>query len=819
MTSLASAQPAATQPALRARLDWRALALPGLLLAFVLLGCVYAVVTPLFEVSDELWHYPMVKTLADGQGLPVQNPAQPGPWRQEGSQPPLYYAVMAVATHWIDTSDLNQVRWINPHADNGIITPDGNNNIVIHTYRDDWPWWGTALAVRLIRFLSVLMGAGTVYFTYRLALEVLPGRRDVALAAAGLIAFTPMFVFISASVNNDNMAILLSAAVLWWLARWLRVAPTRLWEFALMGLLLGAAALSKTSALGLWPLAAGVVLWNSVVDRGRRTNDGGRNKVSQTGTREGDEGRGTAPQIGLGAVDQVTSTKMRKRWTSDSSFVTRPRSLLGVRLSSLGLMYAVALTVSGWWFVRNYILYQDWLGWNAFLDTVGRRPHPASLLQLWGERVGFVQAYWGLFGGVSVPMPDWVYLAFNAVAALASFGVIVGIALSLRRRTVDWNRVALWGLVVAWVAAILVGLVRWTALTWASQGRLIFPAISALGVLIGAGLARLWRGLPWPAVTFMGLVTALVPFTVIGPHYQPPPALSPAELAQVPNPLGAAGDFGEMKLLGYSLPQASVQPGQSLRLTLYWQAEIAMDRNWSIFVHVVDDQGVIVAQRDRYPGNGSLATTLLSAGQTFADTYVIPIPVVTVAPAAAHIEVGLYDLSDGTRLPLASGTDALALAPVMLAARPEIDLPAIGALPNPLNENFDNQIELIGYDLDRRAARPGDTIRVTLYWRARAPIHTNYSVFAHVRGQGETLWAGQDSWPQQGAAPTAGWQPGQVISDTHSLQIKTATPPGQYDLEVGLYDAGGQRLLQYDADGLPTDLDFVYLSRLRVEAP
>jgi hypothetical protein len=189
--------------------------LPLLLAVFIALGAVYAIVTPLFEVSDELWHYPMVKTLADGEGLPVQNPSNPGAWRQEGSQPPLYYFLMALATRWIDTSDMNQVRWINPHADNGVITQDGNNNIIIHTYRENWPWHGTVLAVRLIRLLGVLMGAGTLYFTYRLGQEALPGQPGLALAAAALTAFTPMFVFISASVNNDNLAVLLSAAALW----------------------------------------------------------------------------------------------------------------------------------------------------------------------------------------------------------------------------------------------------------------------------------------------------------------------------------------------------------------------------------------------------------------------------------------------------------------------------------------------------------------------------------------------------------------------------------------------------------------------------
>ena len=76
-----------------------------ILALFVALGVIYSVVTPIFEASDELWHYPFVKHLADGNGLPVQDANADQPWRQEGSQPPLYYALSALATFWIDTDD------------------------------------------------------------------------------------------------------------------------------------------------------------------------------------------------------------------------------------------------------------------------------------------------------------------------------------------------------------------------------------------------------------------------------------------------------------------------------------------------------------------------------------------------------------------------------------------------------------------------------------------------------------------------------------------------------------------------------------------
>ena len=88
----------------------------------LVLGVLYSLITPLFEASDELWHYPFVKRLADGQGLPVQYPDQIGPWRQEGSQPPLYYALGGLLTSWIDTErhapaslDQSSRRYRDPH--------------------------------------------------------------------------------------------------------------------------------------------------------------------------------------------------------------------------------------------------------------------------------------------------------------------------------------------------------------------------------------------------------------------------------------------------------------------------------------------------------------------------------------------------------------------------------------------------------------------------------------------------------------------------------------------------------------------------------
>jgi 4-amino-4-deoxy-L-arabinose transferase-like glycosyltransferase len=672
--------------------------------------------------------------------------------------------LMAAATFWIDTSDLAQVRWINPHTDNGLITADRNNNIAIHRTDEPWRWTGTALAVRLIRFLSVLMGAGTVYFTYRLAREGLPEHEPLALAAAAIAAFTPMFIFISASVNNDNLAIVFSAATVWLLVRWMRHPSERIgkWHIAL-GLLLGAGALSKQSALGLCGLAGLVIAWSNL----RRA--------------------------------KFNESAAVARLASHVSRITLYESLV---------VFGLAGLVAGWWYWRNFQLYGDWLGWNTFVAIVGARPQPATLVQLWGERVGFLQAYWGLFGGVSVPLPDWVYTALNGAAAVGVIGLGWALARAALARRVNATTALQWALLVAWIGLLLFGLVRWSSITWASQGRLIFPALSAISLLIAFGLWSLWRGLPWVLAVFMAGLAAATPFAIIAPHYAPPPALTLAQLAAIPNRLDA--DFGELKLLGYDLRTPRASPGEAVRLTLYWQAQIAMDRNWSIFVHVVDEQGVIVAQRDRYPGQGLLATTLLQPGQTWADEYVIALPAGTATPAQAQIAVGVYDLRDGARLPLATGGEQVGFGSVEIPAR-------AASVPNAVPQTLGGLIELQGYALDQRAVRAGETLQVTLYWRALTTIKTNYSVSVRVRDEALNRWASKDAWPQDGAAPTALWTKGQTITDPYTLTLDPDTPPGQYQLEIVVYDTDALTPLPlYNVEGYPTDAQSVWLSRIRV---
>jgi len=732
-----------------------------ILALFVLLGAAYSVVVPPFEASDELWHYPMVQFIATHWALPVQDPANVGPWRQEGSQPPLYYALAAAITSWIDTSDMPQVRYLNPQADLGVATPDGNVNLVVHDpAREAFPWRGTVLAVHLIRLLSVGMGAAAVYLTYRLVRTLFPHHPTLALGAAAIHAFTPMFIFISGSVNNDNLVVPLCSMALLGMMR----PSFRIRDALFLGLLVGLAALTKESALGLLPLALLAVAV-----------------------------RGWA---------QAPGARMSQR-------------ILAVLRLSLGVLLPV-LAVAGWWYLRNLHLYGDLLGWSAFIEILGQRDVPADLAQLWRERYSFLAGYWGNFGGLNVPMPPWAYTLLNGLLVVA----VAGLAIGLLRKRMPKPAGGVQGafsllILLLWAGAVVFGWFRWAQVTWSSQGRLVFPAIPVWSLGLALGLAgwlpHRWEG--WPLATcallLLGLSTAALP-AWIAPAYAPPAPLSDEEVAAIPHPLQA--DFGGvMRLLGYDLETGAAGPGSEVAVTLYWEALAPAGQETAVFVHLLGLEERLVAQRDTLPGLGRLSATRLTPGFRWADRTVLRLPATAYAPDVTQVEVGLYDPVSGVRLPLADGGDSLRFGRVELRPRPD-------DVPNPITLDFGGQMALVGYDLSALAVRPGETVTLTLYWRGERPMDTNYTVSAQLVDDAQRKAAQHDSWPLEGAAPTASWQTGQQVVEQRALTVYPDAPPGSYDLRVTVYVLRGEEIVRLpliSATGAQLE-DHVVLTRVRV---
>lgn len=711
----------------------------AILVLFAALGVAYSLATPIFEASDEMWHYPVVKHIADGRGLPVQDEHLPTLWHQEGSQPPLYYLLAAVLTFWIDTDDLPEVRQPNPHAIVGQPLVVGNKNMMIHTDRENWPWQGSVLAVHLIRLLSVAMGATTVWLTWRIAGQLWPHDSHIPLLAAALTAFNPMFLFISASVNNDNLAAPLAAGCLLVTLRAARDGLSRRSGWGL-GVLLGLAALSKLSALAVAPVIAAALLWQA---------------------------------------------RRQRNW-----YV----------LVNSGLSIAIpAVAIAGWWYGRNWLLYGDPTGLSRMLAIIGRRDEPLTWQGWWAEFEGFRLSYWALFGGVNILMDRWIYWLLDAMVgwgllgtALASLGRLMP---RLRSRLPRLPGLPT-ALLSAWVALVFISLLRWTAQTYASQGRLMFVAIAGISALVAAGLGALvaagWR--PWlTGALASGLLAlaAICPVLYIAPAYARPAPLTAADL---PGDLQRVNwDIsGQMRLLGYQLHSTVVRPAEQLPVTVYWQALAPMEANYSVFVKLLGRDRQVVGQLDTYPGLGAWPTRLLKPGDIIADTYYVPVAAEALAPSLLRIHVGLYRYEEPGRPGLPTvDADGRSVEPWLASAKlipwqwPRVQ-PS-----HPLEVKLGEAISLIGYDLDRQ---------LTLYWQASGRPNADYTVFIQV-WDGQRQLAGFDSQPISGDYPTSWWAAGETIVDSHALDL-SQLPAGEYRLRIGLYRLDtGERLPAFGPDG------------------
>jgi hypothetical protein len=740
---------------------------------FVFLGALYSVVDPVFEASDELNHYPFVQHLAQGGALPVQRRGQATLWGQEGSQPPLYYAAAAVLTRWIDTRDLPDLLYLNPHANRGVPGAHDNKNMIIHTDREDFPWRGTTLAVHLIRLLSVLLGAGTVFCTYRIALDLFPEQPAIANGAAAVNAFIPMFLFISASVNNDNLVIFLSALALLMMVR-LLVRPafisSRLYLMAL-GVVLGLACLSKLSALGLLPLAALALAWVRTAKARSGRQPTGRQESRPDGRRPGQHGF--------------------LAWVTDCLIVFVPVAVIG-----------------GWWYLRNWQLYGDPTGMSAMLAVAGHRKVPAGLATLLDEFQGFRMNFWGILGGVNVlAAPGWLYQVMDYLTIVAMAGLIFRVAKAwwLKQVTPSWPALVL---LFLWVVIEMAALIRWTSLAAASQGRLLFPALPALCLFFVLGLTA-WvplRFRPQAILAGSGLLFCLalaVPFTAIVPAYPRPDLLD--EGAIPPSAHHSDLVFGDsIRLLAYEVDRDAVRPGGTLGVTLYLQATKPISQDLSLSLSLLSAGQKTLASLDTYPSGGAYPTHLWTPGKVVRDHYVLDVDGQAAGPTVAWLLFGVYRLASLTQLHPMDAHGKTVEFPQL--ARLQVTTPTTTLVPaHDLDADFGPQLHLSGYDLPGERLQPGGKLPLKLYWQVRGKVDKDYKVFLHLLDERGEMAGQGDAEPFGGFYPTSQWQPGEVLDMGLAVELKQNLAPGSYKLIAGLYNPQtGERVPILDAQGNPT---------------
>lgn len=567
-----------------------------LLSLFVILGVIYSVITPLWEAPDERDHFSYVLYLRQKHRLPVMSEFKFG----EAHQPPLYYVAGAVLTSWVDTSNLHELVRPNP---NFAFEVGEQANMMIHGNAELFPYHDAALAMHLVRFLSTLLGTLTVLTTYLLAREIVPESRSFALGAAAINAFIPQFIFINSVINNDSLLIALSSLCFWQMVKIIKSKEVPRVAFLWLGLFLGLSLMTKQNTLVLLPLATLAIL--------------------------------------MGAFKTRDFARFAK-WG--------------------GATFLLTLALVLWWYIRNHFLYGDPLGFTAFHVT--RVPEAGMVFDNWGTMKLFLgtmhASFWARFGWMNVEVDPLIIQALK----LPYLAAAAGLALLPRRRSYsseDQPRLQLIGFLLLSIIAFFIWLMGYCMRFGGSglQGRFLFPAISAISILLALGLANLLpKRLAFVPlaifITSLALLAFLSPFLYIAPAY-PRQILPPSAVERIEHPLDYT--FSDsIELLGYDIEVN--QKEAAVTLGLYWRATGTPKEDYTVFTHLIGPDGDLHGQHDGYPQDGAFPTTLWRKGDIVRDMHRLPIE--PSAPSGNYrIRVGLYLLSTMQRLPIVKEGTAL----------------------------------------------------------------------------------------------------------------------------------------------------------------
>lgn len=135
--------------------------------------------------------------------------------------------------------------------------------------------------------------------------------------------------------------------------------------------------------------------------------------------------------------------------------------------------------------------------------------------------------------------------------------------------------------------------------------------------------------------------------------------------------------------------------------------------------------------------------------------------------------------------------------------------PIVKEIPEgqPLGMVLGHTVELAAHRLPPNPLCAGEDIPLTIYWRALRPIPKDYSVFMHLIDGGGKTWSRGDSQPVGGGFPTSHWPVGSLIVDERWLGIPAETPPGQYFIEMGMYDLNTMKRL---GEGDPEPFQYAF---------
>ncbi len=273
-------------------------------------------------------------------------------------------------------------------------------------------------------------------------------------------------------------------------------------------------------------------------------------------------------------------------------------------------------------------------------------------------------------------------------------------------------------------------------------------------------------------------------------------------MPEVANPVDVRFDDA-VALVGWEIFPETVQAGRDVRVKYVFKALRDLDRDDSLFVHVLNRQGKFLNE-DHVPANGAYPLGQWEAGQYIIDEHSVHIPG-TWPTGEGKVAIGFWNKRTKKRFKVHAPAGEVDQNRYIVArfkvqgrsARPTMTVEErrakigrwIGttrpAVQNESGIRFGDRIELVGYDLERMDVELAGTVEMTYAFRALDHIPGNWRLTVKlIREDGETI--NGDHVPIGGLYPPGDWRVDEYVIDRHRIHIDMhRSKPGTYGVFLG----------------------------------
>jgi len=411
---------------------------------------------PPFEAPDEQFHLQYINFVSKYNTLPNQYKDTQIPEGSvgQGHQHPLYYILMGTLNYFLNSDSNLEFNLINNKKHDWTKEIEGKLPVFNHANVNAFTNSEDEVLFYCIRAFSILLSLLNLFFIIKIA-RLFFKEHALIIFTCFFVATLPQFIFISAVINNDNLANLLSTICIYLIMK-NSIKDSSKSDYIYLGILIGVGILAKKTLLFIIPA---FLLIESLKFITYKTNK---------------------KQILIGTFLTIT-------------FI---------------------FLISSWYFIRNKLIYGDFMANQMELDTLRALINEKSLFSMYFITPffpSFIRSFIGALGWMNLILPIYIYAFYILLFIISLFGF----AKNGIKRLISNNLVVY---IMILILGCLSGIIYFNLTYNQSQGRYIFPVISVISILFTFGLQKMIDSLnlsKWKNAILLMLCLAFVMVDII----------------------------------------------------------------------------------------------------------------------------------------------------------------------------------------------------------------------------------------------------------------------------------------------------------------